>query len=100
MRELTIEEYEQVSGGIAPLLGAAAGAAVGALGYLISTGMGANRFSAAELVGFTVAGATTFGFSAIGGGVIYGSLTGSLAGAAATNAACIYIDLINEKKDQ
>ena len=24
MRELTIEEYEQVSGGIAPLLGAAA----------------------------------------------------------------------------
>ncbi|MDC0013704.1 hypothetical protein OAD96_01735 [Pseudomonadales bacterium] len=96
MRELTIEECEQVSGGFGPLIGGLLGGG----GYMLSVIMGANRFSAAQLVGLTVTGAVTGGFSAIGGGLVYGSLTGSLVGAAATNAASIYIELIEEQKEQ
>jgi len=96
MRELAIEECEQVSGGFGPLIGGLLGGG----GYMLSVIMGANRFSAAQLVGLTVTGAVTGGFSAIGGGLVYGSLTGSLVGAAATNAASLYIELIEEQKDQ
>jgi len=96
MRELTIEEYEQVAGGFGPLIGGLLGGG----GYMLSVIMGANRFSAAQLVGLTVTGAVTGGFSAIGGGLVYGSVAGSVAGAAATNAASIYIELIEETKEQ
>ena len=96
MRELTIEEYEQVSGGFGPLIGGLLGGG----GYMLSVIMGANRFSAAQLAGLTVTGAVTGGFSAIGGGLVYGSVAGSVAGAAATNAASIYIELIEEQKEQ
>ena len=47
MRELTIEECEQVSGGFGPLIGGLLGGG----GYMLSVIMGANRFSAAQLVG-------------------------------------------------
>jgi len=96
MRELTIEEYEQVSGGFGPLIGGLLGGG----GYMLSVIMGANRFSAAQLAGLTVTGAVTGGFSAIGGGLVYGSAVGSVVGAAATNAASIYIELIEEQKEQ
>lgn len=87
VRELTLQEAEEVSGGIINVL---IGAAIGVGTYLLYQGMTGGHVTAGGLIGAGVAGGVTSGFSAIGAGMIASAAIGTGAGAAADNAATYY----------
>lgn len=82
MRELNPEEIALASGGVGP----AGGAALGAASYMMGVSIGATEFQWSGLAGASVAGAASFGISAIGAGAVASSLYGGAVGAATLNA--------------
>lgn len=92
LHELSEREITEVSGG---LLNVAGGAGIGAGTYLIYSGI-TGEFSWSGLVGATVMGGVTSGFSALGAGAAYSAGVGALTGGAAHNAATHWQNLMQE----
>ncbi|MEW7278151.1 hypothetical protein ABW636_06110 [Aquimarina sp. 2201CG1-2-11] len=87
MRDLEVKEIEEVNGAFGNFV---FGAAVGAVGYMVTQAFTGGSITAAGLGGSMVAGAVSSGFSALAGGgraaTAYFSTTGAAAGGATHQA--------------